>query len=373
MPVKNKLRKTNHRKKTRKIVLGSVTGSLIICVAIFSYWYFSFKTPNLPNPPLKDLAAQHGIMLGEQVALNRLSNKPYVNIVTSQFSFLTIDGDSSWFNFHPSPTTYNYTTADKLVVFAKAHNMPIEMHHLVWGDSISLPDWLKNGHYSSTQLLNIMHQYIGNVAGHYKSEVAVWSVVNEPFTRAQHINGLSDWWADNIGSESYIDDAFTWAHQADPNAKLIVNDFENETENGVSNAEYSFVKTALAKGVPIQGIGMEMHINAADPPSVSAMILNMQRFAAIGLPTYITEFDVNLNYVKGSNAYKNNLEAQITYNVVRACIESKSCISFDNFGISDKENLFKSLFNTNSHSYLFTSRYVPKSSYYSFREAWEQP
>jgi endo-1,4-beta-xylanase len=208
------------------------------------------------------------------------------------------------------------------------------------------------------------------MVGRYKGQIAVWTVVNEAFTRAQHIYGLSDWWADHINDgTTYIDDSFIWAHQSDPNATLVLNDFDNETENSISNAEYNYIKNAKSRGIPIDGIGMQMHIDASNPPSVDAMVANMKRFFAIGVPTYITEFDVNLNTVKGSSSYKDQLEAKITYDVVRACIESKSCVSFDEFGITDKESFLKWATQTNSHSYLFNSRYQPKSSFYAFRSA----
>jgi endo-1,4-beta-xylanase len=366
-------RKTEQKIKSSILTIFAAVVSVTL-LTVFLYWYFSVITPELPRPPLKTLAANHNIALGAHAALNRLENKPYREILTSQFNFITIDGESDWSKVHPSPSQYNYTQLDKLVSFAEANNMPIQYHHLVWGEEVFFPAWLKNGHYSSGQLLSIMHDYISNVVGHYKNKVVVWTVVNEAFSRAQHINGLSDWWADNIkGGTTYIDDSFIWAHQADPNTTLILNDFENETENNVSNAMYSYIKAAKARGIPIDGIGMQMHINAADPPSVEAMIKNMQRFDAIGVPTYITEFDVNLNYVKGSNAYKSQLESQITYNVVRACIESKACVSFDSFGITDKESLLKRLGNTDSHSFLFDSRYRPKPSFYAFRQAWIEP
>ena len=199
----------------------------------------------------------------------------------------------------------------------------------------------------------------------------MWTVVNEAFTRNQHVYGLKDWWAENTGGGTkYIDDSFIWAHQTDPSAKLIINDFNNETENSVSNAEFSYLVSAKSRDIPIDGIGMQMHINAANPPSKNDVIKNIKRFAAIGLPTYITEFDVNLNSVKGSDEYKNKLEIKITYDIVRACIESESCKSFDEFGVTEKGSLFKKLTSADSHSFLFNSRYNPKDSFYAFRDAW---
>ena len=364
------------RKKIPKLCIVIISICLVIWVAAgsFLYWYFSFETPNLPNPPLKTLAANHDIDLGVHVSLDRLGDKPYTNIVTSQFSFMTIDGEANWNSVHPSLTSYNFSKVDKLIAFSKANKMPVQLHHLIWGEQLFLPNWLKNGHYTSSQLLSIMHNYITNVVGHLKGRVAVWSVANEVFSRAQHDYGLTDWWADHIGGgTTYVNDAFIWAHQTDPNATLILNDFNNETENSISNAEYNYIKLARNNGVPIDGIGMQMHIDASDPPTVSAMVANMQRFGAIGVPTYITEFDVNLNTVSGSDSYKNQLAAKIYYNVVIACIQAKSCVSIDEFGVSDKESLLKTVTNTNSHTYLFTSRYVTTAAFWSFRQALLEP
>jgi len=367
-------KRKNKQKYWQHTPIIIVAGLFLIGIGYFFYWYFSFNTPNLPRPSLKNLATNHGTQLGIHVSLDRLSDKPYTNIVKSQFAFATIDGEANWDTINPTPTEYNYAKVDKLMAFAKANNMPVQIHHLLWGEEVFLPNWLKDGNYTRNQLLNIIHNYISNMVGHLKGQVAVWSVANEVFSRAQHVYGLSDWFADHTGSETtYVNDAFIWAHQTDPNAKLILNDFNNETENSVSNAEYNYIVTAKANGVPIDGIGMQMHINAADPPSVSAMVKNMQRFGAIGISTYITEFDVNLNSVKGSDSYKNQLESQINYNVVTACIKSKSCVSFDEFGVSDKESLLKWIGGTNSHSYLFNSRYDPQSAFYAFRQAWMKP
>jgi endo-1,4-beta-xylanase len=359
--------------KPRALIIPSII-LFTAAAAAFCYWYFSAITPNLPQPPLKDLATSHGIKLGSHALSNRLKDRPYTDITASQYSFITIDGEAQWISLRPSPARYNYTGVDKLMAFAQKNHMPIQIHHLVWGEEKFLPAWLKNGRYSQGQLLNILHDGITNVVGRYKGKVAEWTVVNEAFTRSRHIYGLHDWWGEHTGgSTSYIDDSFIWAHQADPNAKLLLNDFDDETENSVSNAAYAYIKAAKARGVPIDGIGMQMHINAANPPSKAAVIKNMQRFGALGVPTYVTEFDVNVNLVKGSNTYKNQLESQITYTIVRACVESKSCVSFDEFGISDRESLIKWLGHIDSHSFLFDSRYRPKPSFYAFREAWLQP
>lgn len=330
-------------------------------------------TPNLPSPPLKTLAAKHGIELGNFAIFNYLNVTPYRNILTSQFNLALIDNTPNWYfvggGLRPSSTTYNFSQMDKIVAFAEANHMAIQAHHLVWGEEKWLPDWLKNGNYSPNQLLTIIKEHIFTVAGRYKGKVEEWSVVNEAFSRGQHIYGLRDWWADHVGSQIYIDDSFIWAHQADPNAKLLLNDFDDESTNNISDSMYSYLKSAKARGIPIDGVGMQMHIDGTNPPTKDDVIANMKRFAALGVGVYVTEFDVNMANVSGDEAAKNQKEAQIYYNMMRACIESKVCHSFSILGITDKETWYNYLGLKDSEPLPFDVNYQPKPAFFSLRSA----
>jgi endo-1,4-beta-xylanase len=340
-------------------------------------WASTPRTPNLPAPPLKNLAAGHGVELGNFANLKRLNDKPYSNILTGQYSFVTMDGEPNWtFNdgsLRPSPNTYDFKNMDKVMAYAKTHNMPVQAHHLVWGEEKWLPAWLKNGNYTKAQLLELIHQHIQTVVGRYKGQIREWTVVNEPFSRAVHTYGLNDWWADHIGNQSYIDQSFIWARQADPKAKLILNDFNDETENSISNAMYNYVKSAKKRGVPIDGVGFQMHLDGTSPPAKEDMIKNMQRFAKLDVSIYVTEFDVNMNGVRGSQLHRDQVESGIYYSVARACIESGVCHSFAELGITDKATWYKDMGLAHADPLPFDEKYRPKPAFYSFRQAWEQP
>lgn len=365
-----KSQKTWHWQRSL-VIIASVICAVGIAAA---YWYiFSLKSPTLLWPPLKDLAAKHNVALGVHVEPDSLNNKIYTGIVSSQFEFVTLDGGGSHFNeIQPSPTTYDFANTDKTVSFAAQHHMPVQFHHLVWGDAINLPNWLLKGNYSRSQLLQILHNHITTIMDRYKGRIQTYTVVNEAFAEEQHIYGVKNWLVDRLGmsTSSYTGQLFTWAHQADPTATLLLNDFDNETETSVSDAMLNYIKAARARGVPIDGIGMQMHIDASRPPSKQAVIANMKRFAAIGVPVYVTEFDINTNAVKASNAYKQQLESQITKDMVGACVESKACVSFDVFGITNKNDIVRILTRANSREYMFDSRYVPRQQYYAFHSAW---
>lgn len=352
------------------MIIAGIVCAVGVAVA---YWYiFSLTPPKLLQPPLKDLAAAHNIALGVHVEPYSLNNKIYAGIVSGQFSFLTIDGGGSHFKeVQPTSTTFDFANTDKMVNFAVQHNMPVQFHHLVWGDAAYLPNWLLKGGYSKSQILQILHNHITTIMDRYKGRIQTYTVVNEAFAEDQHVYGVKNWFVEQFGSNtSYVDQMFRWAHQADPTATLLLNDFDNETETSVSDAMLNYIKAARSRGVPIDGIGIQMHIDASRPPSKQAIIANMKRFAAIHVPVYITEFDINTNAVKASNAYKQQLESKIAKDIVGACIDSKACVSFDVFGLTNENDFIRILTRANSREYMFDSRYVPRQQYYAFHSAW---
>lgn len=364
---------------TNKKLLGlHVVVFLVVVLGLF----FATKsrvpqTPVLPEPPLKSLAAAKGIQLGNFAMPKLLGEKPYSDILTSQFDLALIDNQPNWHftdtDLRPTPSTFNFSRVDEVVDFAEKHDMSIQAHHYVWGEEKWLPDWLLKGNYNKAQLLEIIRNHIMTMGQRYSGRIQEWTVVNEPFTRGQHMYGLNDWWADSVGDLSYIDQSFIWARQADPHSKLLLNDFNNERMNDTSNRMYDYTKAALARGVPIDGIGMQMHLDGTHPPVKDEVISNMKRFGDLGLKVYVTEFDVNMNDVKADQKSRDDIQSGIYHEMMRACIESKVCPSFALLGITDKETWYNYLPGTpNSNPLPFDADYKPKPAFYSLRAALEQ-
>lgn len=331
----------------------------------------------LPEPSLKKLAQDHSIEIGN-FAIRNLMNEPnYKTILTTQFDLALLDNTPNWYftdgGLRPSATEYNFIHMDEVVNYAETNGMKMQAHHLLWGEEKWLPDWLKNGNYSKEQLDNLMHDHIQTVAGRYNGRIQQWTVVNEAFSRGQNINGLRDWWGDATGGKDYIDSAFIWARQADPNAVLILNDFGNETQNSVSDEMYTYIKNARQRGVPIDAIGMQMHIDGNNPPSKESVMENMERFNDIGISVYVTEFDVTMNNVPGSKKQKEQKQAQIYYDMLRACLETDGCKSFALLGVTDKETWYNYMDGVKDPMPLpFDEKYAPKPAFDAMRKALEQ-
>ncbi len=353
------------------VVLLLVAGAIFYQLAVSAP-----RTPKLPEPSLKALAKEKNIELGNFAIANHLDVKPYTDILTSQFDFALADNTPNWYftdgGLRPTESTYNFVQMDQVVNFAKSNNMPVQAHHYVWGEEKWLPAWLKDGNYTKEQLMKLLQDHITTVGQRYSGQVREWTVVNEPFTRQQHLFDLNDWWADNIGDQSYIDQSFIWARQADPKSKLIINDFNNESINDTSNLMYDYVKGALARGVPIDGVGMQMHIDGGHPPTKDEVISNMKRFGALGVRVYVTEFDVNMNDVKTNAAGKDEIQGNIYYEMMRACIESKVCDSFAYLGITDSETWYNYIGLADPRPLMFDKNYRPKPAFWSTRVALEQ-
>ena len=124
--------------------------------------------------------------------------------------------------------------------------------------------------------------------------------------------------------DDYIEMAFRWANEADPGAKLFYNDFNAEGLLPKSNAVYRLVQSLLAKGTPIHGVGLQMHINQQFSPLPQNVVGNMQRLAALGLQIHVSEMDVRLGAPPSPEALA--MQAQVYANVMNACLGVDACV-----------------------------------------------
>ncbi|MEI6228848.1 MAG: endo-1,4-beta-xylanase [Candidatus Saccharibacteria bacterium] len=240
----------------------------------------------------------------------------------------------------------------------------------MWGDAKWLPDWLTQGKFSREQLLDIIHNHISTVGAKYKGTVREYSVVNEAFSRKLFTGGNHDWWGDNLGYYEYIDKSFIWAREADPNAVLILNDFGNETEGEISNSMYDYIRDAKSRGIPIDAIGMQMHISGTNYPSREKVVANMKRFAGLGVKVYVTEFDVNMSGATGGLKHRGQLQAQIYSDMLGACLDvgSSICPNFGFLGLTDRQSWYNGLGIHDADPLMFNDNYTPKPAFYAVRD-----
>ena len=230
------------------------------------------------------------------------------------FNAVTAENAMKWESLQPSPGRFNFGAADSLVLYAEKHDMEVTGHTLVWHSQT--PDWVfydeNRNELSREALIERMREHIHTVVGRYKGRVASWDVVNEAveFDAATQKWGLRDSkWRQIIGDD-YIELAFRFAHEADPGASLLYNDY-SATDPGKRDAIYQLVEDLLAKGVPIHGIGMQGHWDITYP-STTAVRSAIEKYSSLGVGVSITEMDVSVfGWNDRTNRYASGLPESI--------------------------------------------------------------
>lgn len=214
-------------------------------------------------------------------------------LILQQFNSLTPENAMKMGPIHPKEDTYNWAGADSIVAFAQRHGLKLRGHALVWHNQT--PSWLfvdNNGNtVSKAVLLQRMKEHITTVVNRYKGKIYAWDVVNEAISdKADEYLRPSRFL--EIAGEEYITKAFQWAHEADPNAQLFYNDYD-EINPVKREKMHRLVKSLKDAGIPIHGVGLQGHW-AVNEPSRQQLEETLRRFADLGLKMQITELDISV-------------------------------------------------------------------------------
>lgn len=314
---------------------------------------------------LRALAQKRGIGFGTAVWVEPLSNDSrYRTVLAQEFNMVTPENEMKFEPTHPERDRYDFTAADTLIDFAKTHNMQVRGHTLVWHES--LPDWLTEQTWTREELMSILEQHINTVVGHYRGQLVAWDVVNEAI--ANNKNALRDTiWLRTIGPE-YIEKAFRWAYAADPQARLFYNDYGGEEVGGKSEAIYGMIKDLLQQGVPIHGVGLQMHVSIKNPPNPEKVAANIKRLNDLGLEVQITEMDVKTWDGRGTKQQRLVAQARVYRNMMQVCLEAENCKAFSLWGVSDRYSWIPRIFKKPDAPLIFDDAGRPKPAYNALKE-----
>jgi endo-1,4-beta-xylanase len=282
---------------------------------------------------LRDLSGQQGFLFGAAVDPSLIANPAYARTLGQQMNVVTAENAMKFAQTEPGPYQYNFCQADQIVRFAQANGMKVRGHNLVWQQG--LPAWLTSGNYSPADAAKILQNHIQTVMGHFKGNVIAWDVVNEAIAYGEPYGPQPSYWLNQLGS-GYVEQAFRWAHDADPNVKLFYNDTGGEGVGAKSDAVYNLVSALVNKGVPINGVGLQMHVGLNDAPTPADVSANIQRFGRLGLEVQITEMDVRLPVTaSGPSTADLIAQANVYTGILGACLANANCTGFLTWGVSD--------------------------------------
>lgn len=227
-------------------------------------------------------------------------------LVRRHFSSITPENVLKWALVHPRLGEYDFAPADAYVDFGTSNGMFVVGHTLVWHSQV--PRWVfedaSGRPVSRDTLLARMRDHIQTVVTRYRGRVGGWDVVNEALNEDGTLRDSP--WRTIIGDD-YIEQAFRFAHEADPAAELYYNDYS--VENAPKRAGAVRIVRALQQaGIPITGVGLQGH-NKLDWPTAAQQDSTIAAFAALGVKVMITELDIDVLPPVG-----NNRGADISFN-----------------------------------------------------------
>ena len=330
-----------------------------------------------PADSLRALAAPIGLRIGTAVTPFELDNAAYTKITAEQFSSVTPGNEMKWQVVEPTRGTYDWSAADRLVAFARAHGQLVRGHTLAWHNQ--LPTWLTSGvadgSIDNTELRALLRKHVTDEVTHFKGSIWQWDVANEFFTDANP-SGINpnDFWVAHLGT-GVLADVFRWARAADPRALLFYNDYNIAGEDGSnakSDAVYAWVRQMLAQRVPVDGIGDQGHLDTqfGFPTQMRA---DLQRYADLGLKVAVTEADVR--------TFVNTPTAQVPTDhlatfaqpyefdqMLQACLAVRACLSFTVWGFGDANSWIPGFFTGEGFATIYDVNLNPKPAYQSLQQ-----
>lgn len=281
---------------------------------------------------LDDAADGSGRLVG--AAINRpafQTDADYLAALNKEFSYATPENYAKWGLLQPDNSEeWDFTVLNSMLENAEANNQLFKGHALVW--HIELPGFV-NEDLTAEELRVLSENHINTTLTRYAGRIYAWDVVNEAIEEDGSFRDTI--WLRKFGTD-YIANSFRAARAADPHAQLIYNDFNIDRINPKSNGVYNLVKGLVEDGVPIDGVGFQMHLSAEFAPSVEQIVENFERFAALGLTINVSELDVRTSKLPWDFATKLAIQQQVYHRVVDACLRVSACEAVTTWGLTDR-------------------------------------
>ncbi len=251
---------------------------------IFAAMIFSCAKPKTPA----DIARNAKVNFGYAVKIGDVLGENG-DFTAENFSALVTENMFKWSDIHPTKKLWNFSDMNMVLDFAEENKMRVRGHTFIWHQG--------NPNYLSSEknpevLRALLEEQITTLMTQYKGRIYEYDVANEIFEEDGSFR--KTFWYNAFGEEIY-EYAFTLARKVDPKARLLLNDYNNENVGyAKSDAQYEFVKRLVEKGVPIDGIGCQLHLAEDGYFDKEKIRANIRRYADLGLKVSFTEVDIRI-------------------------------------------------------------------------------
>lgn len=307
---------------------------------------------------LRRAAADVGLWIGVAEQASALPDASYRRVLR-QFSSATPENELKQGVVQAVRGEDSYEQADAIIVPRCEAGDSVRGHTLVWDQQ--LPSWVLLS--TIDERSRIMQEFIASAMSRYPC-INTWDVVNEAFDERGRVK--QNIWTDALGDE-YLTLAFDIAHGVNPDALLFYNDFALEHLGPKWEGILNWIRKSRAEGVPISGIGTQMHLTLGDTQAPAALRTLCRDASAEGLLVHVTELDVRLRAPVTAEALSE--QARLFRDVVTACADEPNCRSVTIWGAADHFSWISGFFPGYTSGTLFDDSFVPKPAFDLIRKA----
>jgi len=319
-----------------------------------------------------------GVAVGEDLLKNDMA---YRAVVLNEYSSVTPENAGKIECLHPQENVFAFSGCDSIVDFAIRNRKRVHGTTLIWHDFSDL-DWVRKFRGDSAAWENMFKNHIQTVVRHYKGKVKSWDVVNEPFQEDGTLrmeegvrsDGRGSIWARHLGKD-YIARAFKYAHEADPDAWLFLNEFDLQyakTQKKI-DAVVRLAKDFRERGIPIHGLGMQMHVGiSANNDEIAS---GMRQLAATGLLVHISEVSILVSDWKKDERLvfsrelqeKQSEKYQFIARAYKQSVPPDQRYGITVWGVGDANSWIMETFNLRDWPLPFDDQYRKKPAYAGFQ------
>ncbi len=317
---------------TRRAVLGGGAASALGGGA---------RAASTGGTALKEIARSRGLVFGAEVVASELRSPGYAALYFAECGAMTPGREAKWDATEPAPGSFSFAALDALLDQAASHGMLTRLHTLVW--SLAMPDWA-NAAIRSGSAAAILGRHIGAVVGHCRGRAYCWDVVNEVTDPRWHPgpDGLTHqpWW--KALGPSFVPAAFGAAREADPGAKLFLNDSDlegEEPDRAEKRATYLRLISGWKRdGVPIDGFGLQAHLRPERSFAEREYRQFLRELAGMGLEIHVTEMDIVDRALPADPALRDRAAAAAAKRYLDVTLDEPAVRVVMTWGLSDRES-----------------------------------
>ena len=291
---------------------------------------------------LRATAAARGLLYGSTIATSQIvADDDFTALVRRECAALVTENELKWGNICDAPGIYDFAPADIIVDFATANGIAMRGHTLLW--YYRTPRWFRELPDAATAEREMLN-HIAAVAGRYRGRMRLWDVVNEPFEpahgRADGLRGAI--FAEKVGPH-YLDLAFHAAREADPTARLLLNEYGIEYDSPADDAKRRVILRHLGRlrrdGVPVELLGIQGHLEIGVKPfSAKKLRTFLAEIAGLGIEMAVTELDVVDAAAPGDITRRDRMVADEYRRFLEVMLDEPAVRTVFTWGLSDRHS-----------------------------------